>query len=80
MPDSGGEDPRLAADMARAYVDGSQTSTGDREISAGWGLDSCQRHGQALAQRRPRRHTYDFAFGLGWDGVIDDARTARYKR
>jgi beta-glucosidase len=25
-------------------------------------------------------HTYDFAFGLGWDGVIDDARTARYKR
>jgi beta-glucosidase len=35
-----GEDPQLAADMARAYVDGFQTSTGDREISGGWGYDS----------------------------------------
>ena len=25
-------------------------------------------------------HAYDFAFGLGWSGVIDDARTARYRR
>jgi len=23
-------------------------------------------------------HAYDFGFGLGWAGVIDDARTARY--
>ena len=22
--------------------------------------------------------TYDFAFGLNWNGVIDDARTAKY--
>jgi len=35
-----GEDSRLAADMARAYVDGMQTSTGDREIAGGWGYDS----------------------------------------
>jgi beta-glucosidase len=35
-----GEDPNLAVDMARAYVDGFQTSTGDREISGGWGKDS----------------------------------------
>jgi beta-glucosidase len=27
-----GEDPQLAADMARAYIDGFQTSTGDKEI------------------------------------------------
>ena len=35
-----GEDPRLSSDMARAYVDGFQTSTGDMEISKGWGYQS----------------------------------------
>lgn len=35
-----GEDPLLAADMARAYVDGFQTSTGKDEIKAGWGYTS----------------------------------------
>jgi len=35
-----GEDPKLAADMARAYIDGFQTSTGDKEIENGWGYNS----------------------------------------
>ncbi len=35
-----GEDPRLAADMAHAYVDGFQTSEGDAEIAGGWGYNS----------------------------------------
>lgn len=35
-----GEDSRLAADLARAYVDGFQTSSGEAEISAGWGYHS----------------------------------------
>ncbi|MEP6611527.1 MAG: glycoside hydrolase family 3 N-terminal domain-containing protein [Mucilaginibacter sp.] len=35
-----GEDPQLAADMARAYVDGFQTSAGDKEIKGGWGYNS----------------------------------------
>jgi len=35
-----GEDPQLAADMARAYVDGFQTSSGSDEISGGWGYHS----------------------------------------
>ncbi|MDB5001525.1 MAG: beta-glucosidase [Mucilaginibacter sp.] len=35
-----GEDPQLAADMARAYIDGFQTSTGNNEISNGWGYNS----------------------------------------
>jgi len=35
-----GPDPQLAADMARAYVDGFQTSTGAMEISRGWGYSS----------------------------------------
>ena len=35
-----GEDPKLAADMARAYIDGFQTSTGNKEIANGWGYNS----------------------------------------
>lgn len=35
-----GEDPQLASDMARAYIDGFQTSEGDAEIADGWGYDS----------------------------------------
>lgn len=35
-----GEDPKLAADMARAYTDGFQTSTGNKEIAGGWGYNS----------------------------------------
>ncbi|WP_240688904.1 glycoside hydrolase family 3 N-terminal domain-containing protein [Ammoniphilus sp. YIM 78166] len=35
-----GEDPHLSADMARAFVDGFQTSEGEQEISDGWGYDS----------------------------------------
>ena len=35
-----GEDSRLAADMARAYVDGFQTSSGSAEIASGWGYES----------------------------------------
>jgi len=35
-----GPSPELTTDMARAYVDGFQTSTGDKEISGGWGFES----------------------------------------
>ena len=35
-----GEDVDLATDMARAYVDGFQTSTGDKELRDGWGFQS----------------------------------------
>jgi beta-glucosidase len=35
-----GENPQLTADMARAYVDGFQTSAGDKVISGGWGYTS----------------------------------------
>jgi beta-glucosidase len=35
-----GEDPALAADMARAYVDGFQTSSGNKELENGWGYES----------------------------------------
>ena len=35
-----GEDSKLSADMARNYVDGFQTSEGEKEIKDGWGYDS----------------------------------------
>ena len=35
-----GEDPDLSTDMARAYVDGFQTSEGAAEIDGGWGFHS----------------------------------------
>lgn len=35
-----GEDPTLDTDMARAYVDGFQTSYGEAEIKDGWGYNS----------------------------------------
>ena len=35
-----GEDPALDTDMARAYVDGFQTSSGDAEVKDGWGFES----------------------------------------
>ena len=35
-----GESPELDTDMARAYVDGFQTSTGKDEIDGGWGYNS----------------------------------------
>ena len=25
-------------------------------------------------------HTYDFGYGLGWNGVINDERTQKYKK
>jgi beta-glucosidase len=35
-----GEDPSLSTDMARAYIDGFQTSEGSSEIKNGWGYHS----------------------------------------
>ena len=35
-----GEDPRLASDLGRAYIDGFQTSKGKDEIKDGWGFSS----------------------------------------
>ncbi|HEX8061522.1 MAG TPA: glycoside hydrolase family 3 N-terminal domain-containing protein [Cyclobacteriaceae bacterium] len=35
-----GEHPQLSADMARAYIDGFQTSSAEKEIKDGWGYES----------------------------------------
>ncbi len=40
VPGTFGEHPYLAADMARAYVDGFQSSSPEKEIKDGWGYES----------------------------------------
>ena len=35
-----GEDPTLSTDIGRAYIDGFQTSAGDKEIADSWGFES----------------------------------------
>ncbi|MCU0356323.1 MAG: glycoside hydrolase family 3 C-terminal domain-containing protein [Cyclobacteriaceae bacterium] len=35
-----GENPYLSADIGRSYIDGFQTSTGEKEIEDGWGYES----------------------------------------
>jgi beta-glucosidase len=40
FPGTFGEDPQLTTDMARAYIDGFQTSNGKNEIKGGWGYAS----------------------------------------
>lgn len=60
-----GEDPRLAADMARAYVDGFQTSVGDREISGGWGYDSVNTMVKHWPSGGPEEGGRDGHFGYG---------------
>ncbi len=40
FPGTFGEEPHLATDMARAYVDGFQTSSPEKTIAGGWGYES----------------------------------------
>jgi beta-glucosidase len=65
-----GEDPGLASDMARAYVDGFQGSEGDDEISGGWGYSSVN----AMVKHWPGGGTgeggRDAHFGYGAYGVF----------
>jgi beta-glucosidase len=35
-----GEDPQLSADIGRAYIDGFQSSSAEKEIADGWGYES----------------------------------------
>jgi beta-glucosidase len=60
-----GENPMLAADMARAYIDGFQNSKEDSEISDGWGFESVN----AMVKHWPGGGTgeagRDAHFGMG---------------
>ncbi|HET9433684.1 MAG TPA: glycoside hydrolase family 3 N-terminal domain-containing protein, partial [Chitinophagaceae bacterium] len=64
-----GEDPKLATDMARAYIDGFQTSNGTGEIAGGWGYNSVN----AMVKHWPGGGTgeagRDAHYGFGKYGV-----------
>ena len=60
-----GEDPDLAADMARAYVDGFQTSAGSAEIEGGWGYHSVNAMVKHWPGGGPEEGGRDAHFGYG---------------
>ena len=60
-----GEDPNLAVDMARAYVDGFQTSAGADEISGGWGYKSVNAMVKHWPGGGPEEGGRDAHFGYG---------------
>jgi beta-glucosidase len=60
-----GEDPRLAANMARAYVDGFQTSSGAGEIAEGWGYKSVNAMIKHWPGGGPEEGGRDGHFGYG---------------
>ncbi len=60
-----GEDPNLTADMARAYVDGFQTSTGPAEIAGGWGFKSVNAMVKHWPGGGPEEGGRDGHFGYG---------------
>ena len=60
-----GEDPRLASDMAMAYVDGFQTSAPSEEISNGWGYQSVNAMVKHWPGGGPEEGGRDAHFGYG---------------
>lgn len=60
-----GEDPQLAADMARAYVDGFQTSEGEKLIAGGWGFESVNAMVKHWPGGGPEEGGRDGHFGYG---------------
>ncbi len=60
-----GEDPNLTTDMARAYVDGFQTSSGVNEIIGGWGYKSVNAMVKHWPGGGPEEAGRDGHFGYG---------------
>lgn len=60
-----GEDPLLSTDMARAYVDGFQTSEKEAEISGGWGYNSVNAMVKHWPGGGPEEGGRDAHFGYG---------------
>jgi beta-glucosidase len=60
-----GEDPQLSAAMARAYIDGFQTSTGKDEIGNGWGYGSVNTMAKHWPSGGPEEGGRDGHFAYG---------------
>ncbi|NQU86545.1 MAG: glycoside hydrolase family 3 C-terminal domain-containing protein [Mariniphaga sp.] len=60
-----GEDPDLATDLARAYVDGFQTSSAENLINSGWGFESVNAMVKHWPGGGPEEGGRDGHFGYG---------------
>lgn len=60
-----GGDPGLATDLARAYVDGFQTSSTAKEIAGGWGFESVNAMVKHWPSGGPEEAGRDAHFGYG---------------
>ena len=60
-----GEDPDLATDMSRAYVEGFQSSTADAAIEGGWGYQSVNAMAKHWPGGGPGEAGRDAHFGFG---------------
>jgi len=60
-----GPDPELSADMARAYIDGFQTSSKSREIAGGWGFESVNGMAKHWPGGGPGEGGRDAHYGFG---------------
>lgn len=69
-----GEDPDLATDMARAYVDGFQTSEGEAAIENGWGYHSVNAMVKHWPGGGPEEGGRDGHFGYGAYAVYPGGR------
>jgi beta-glucosidase len=71
-----GEDPDLAADLARAYVDGFQTSDGEAHLEGGWGYHSVNTMVKHWPGGGPEEGGRDGHFGYGAYAVYPGKRLA----
>ncbi len=69
-----GEDPLLAADLARAYVDGFQTSENEMHIDGGWGYHSVNAMVKHWPGGGPEEGGRDGHFGYGAYAVYPGGR------
>lgn len=80
FPGTFGESPKLAADMARTFCDGMQTSQGDKETQEGWGYDSVN----AMVKHWPGGGTgesgRDAHYAFGKYGVFPGGRFEEHMR
>lgn len=60
-----GEDPALSAEMAKAYIDGFQTSAGKDEIASGWGYQSVNTMSKHWPSGGPEEGGRDGHFAYG---------------
>jgi beta-glucosidase len=71
-----GESPQLSADMAKAYINGFQTSANEKEISGGWGYTSVNAMAKHWPGGGPEEGGRDAHFSYGKYAVYPGSNVA----